>query len=460
MNPRWIFPGAWSNPFTHIVEICLDNADIHRYTFLKDGMTFMSYCARFSLSVIFWLLLAPLCADADVTYEVKAGDTLARIASEYIPLAASYTRQEFVDEIKKLNGIHENELSIGRIITIPVVRSEPVKPVSVKKPRTFEAKGAYANQFTASTRQVFTLGERLRKNGANTVVFDAKEVEGLPTYRSSVPLEYLGLATYYYPIEDVAKLIEYLHNRDVHVIARVCVFRDIHNSSKKAQWRFDKEWVNPADREVQDYNIAIMRELISFGVDEIQVDYFRYPADKKTSTGIEGRSRSDVLTAYARRIHELTSAKGVLLSLDMFGIVIWQKEEDLRVLGQDVMKLKEHFDIISPMLYPSHFSKNFSGIANPADQPYMFISSGVKRMKALVGDQVIIRPWIQSFPLRVTIGYNPAYIKAQIRAAQDSGAVGWLLWSPGNRYDEAYRAMEDLAGKNDTKVIKTSQAGQ
>jgi hypothetical protein len=426
----------------------------------KGGRAYMSTCARFILVAFLCPLLAPVFAHAGVTHEVRAGDTLAKIASEYVPLAASYTRQEFVDEIKKGNGIDENDLSIGRVITIPVVRSEPVKPATVKRSRSFEAKGAYANQFTASSRQVLTMGEKLRKHGANTVVFDAKEVEGLPTYRSSVPREHLGLDSYYYPIEDVSKLVDYLHDRGVHVVARVCIFRDIHNSSKNARWRFDKEWVNPADRAVQDYNLAIIRELTSFGVDEIQVDYFRYPADRKASTGIEGKTRSDVLTAYAQRVHELTSSKGVLLSLDMFGIVIWQREDDVRVLGQDVMRLKDHFDVISPMLYPSHFSRNFSGIANPADQPYMFVSSGVKRMKVLVGDQVIIRPWLQSFPLRVTIGYNPAYIKEQIRAAQASGAVGWLRWGPGNRYDAAYRAMESLAGKASVKAVRTSRTGQ
>lgn len=410
--------------------------------------------------VAFCLLLVPVCTRADVTHEVKPGDTLAGIASKYIPLAASYTRQDFVEEIKKVNGISEGELSIGRLIIIPVVRSEPLKPVTVKRSRSFEAKGAYANQFTAGSRQILAMGEKLRSHGANTVVFDAKEVEGLPTYRSSVPREHLGIDSYSCPIEDVAKLVCYLHDRGIHVVARVCVFRDIRNSSRNPKWRFDKEWVNPADRSVQDYNLAVIRELVSLGVDEIQVDYFRYPADGKTSTGIEGKGRSDVLTAYARRIHELTSSKGVLLSLDMFGIVIWQRHEDIQVLGQDVMKLKDHFDIISPMLYPSHFSRNFSGIANPADQPYMFVSRGVKRMKALVGDDVIIRPWIQSFPLRVTIGYNPSYIEAQIRAARDSGAVGWLLWSPGNRYDEAYRAMDDLPGRGSGKTLRTSRAGQ
>ncbi|HVN71839.1 MAG TPA: putative glycoside hydrolase, partial [Desulfomonilia bacterium] len=244
----------------------------------------------------------------------------------------------------------------------------------------------------------------------------------------------------------------------IHVVARVCMFKDIYNAAHNPQWMFDKDWVNPGNRAVQEYDLAIIRELIGLGVDEIQVDYFRYPTDGKSDTGIEGKTRSDVLSEFACRIHEVTLSKGVLLSLDMFGIVIWLKDEDIRTLGQDVSKFKNHFDIISPMLYPSHFPKDFSGEKNPADKPYFFVSRGIIRLKALVGDKVIIRPWLQSFPLRITIGYNPAYITTQIKAARDSGAVGWLLWSPGNHYDEAYRAMEDLAQSDTGKAARKTQA--
>lgn len=407
--------------------------------------------------MMFCLASVQLHSAEPVSYTVKQGDSLGKIAYQYLPLAAAYTNNEFVEQIKKFNNIGDEGLSLGQVLAIPLVRTEPVRPVSVRRPRTFEAKGVYANQFTAGSSQVLAMGERLVRNGANTVVFDAKEVEGLPTYRSVVQKQYTGVETSGAAIDDISKLVSYLHEKGVHVVARVCVFRDIHNATRNGAWRFDKEWVNPASRAVQDYNLAIIRELIGFGVDEIQVDYFRYPADGKTHTGVEGKSRSDVLTEYAARIHEITTSKGVLLSLDMFGIVIWQKDEDIRILGQDVMRFKDHFDIISPMLYPSHFVKNFSGIPNPADEPYMFVNAGVKRMKALVGDRVIIRPWLQSFPLRVTIGYTPAYIKEQIRAARDAGAVGWLLWSPGNKYTEAFRALEDLAGKSRPTGVKTTQ---
>ncbi|MGI6395655.1 MAG: putative glycoside hydrolase [Desulfomonilia bacterium] len=69
---------------------------------------------------------------------------------------------------------------------------------------------------------------------------------------------------------------------------------------------------------------------------------------------------------------------------------------------------------------------------------------GVQRLKNIVGDRVAIRPWLQSFPLRITSGFDPEYIRCQIDAAQDAGATGWLLWSPGNRYDEAFAALEDM----------------
>ena len=416
--------------------------------------------ARWMIAFTCCILIIPLCAQANVTYTVKSGDTLVKIAAQYFPLSESYTKGEFVDEIKKLNNIGIKGISPGQVLTIPVVRTEPVKPRSVKRPKTFKALGLYANQWTAGSRQVLSISEQIKKYGANTMVFDAKEVQGLPTYKSAVQQQFTGLSSYDYSIKDIAKLVDYLHKKNIHVVSRVCMFKDLHNSSTNQKWRFDKDWVNPANKTVQEYNLVIIRELMGFGVDEIQVDYFRYPTDGKANTGIEGKSRSDILTEYAARIHELTSTNGVLLSLDMFGIVNWLKDEDIRTLGQDVRKLKDHFDIISPMLYPSHFPNGFSGEKNPADKPYYFVSRGIIRMKALVGDRVTIRPWLQSFPLHITIGYNPAYIESQIKAAEDSGAVGWLLWSPGNHYDEAYRAMDDLARQGKTNTLNTKQAKQ
>jgi hypothetical protein len=131
----------------------------------------------------------------------------------------------------------------------------------------------------------------------------------------------------------------------------------------------------------------------------------------------------------------------------MFGIVIWQRPIDITTVGQDVQKLSPYVDVISPMLYPSHFEKGFSGIKNPADEPYKFVYDGIEMMKELVGDKVVVRPWLQAFPMGVTKGFGPWYMESQIKASLDSCATGWLFWSPQNKYPNSFAAMEIARNK-------------
>jgi hypothetical protein len=414
----------------------------------------MSYIKRLSaVCFTLFILATSLPCFADTIHTVKKGDNLSRIANRYLPYTASYTKQELVTDIMEINGISSQGLSIGQDLIIPVIRDKPLAPTSIKRSRSYTAKGVYINQWTAGSRQVFDVADKLNIYGANTIVFDAKDVRGGLSYRSRIPGSFSPVKWYPRGIEDISKLIAYLHLMDIHVVARVCVFRDMLIAGSMHHWRIDKDWLNPADPEVQDYIEAIVKELIDHGVDEIQLDYCRYPADGKFTTGVEGKTRSDIVAEFLGRIHEITSSQGVLLSLDMFGIVIWKQDQDILIVGQDIEKIKHHVDIISPMLYPSHFNKDFAGIKNPADEPYYFVSKGIARLKDMVGEEVAIRPWLQSFPLRVTIGYGPGFIQNQIMASMDSGGVGWLLWSPGNYYQEAYDAMENLClGKEQPQI--------
>ena len=72
----------------------------------------------------------------------------------------------------------------------------------------------------------------------------------------------------------------------------------------------------------------------------------------------------------------------------------------------------------------------------------------------MVGDDVVIRPWLQAFPLRVRLGFGPEFIQTQIKAAQDWGARGWLLWSPGNYYKDAYMAMDNISECKDIDISR------
>ncbi len=410
-------------------------------------MSYRKYLLTGCLVVFIFLLSPPV--QAATYHKVKKGDNISKIAGEYFPYTASYTKQELVEDIIEINGIEKQSLKIGQELLIPVIRDRAVQSQSLKHAKSFAAKGVYVNQWNAGSRQIFAIADRLKVYGANTIVFDAKDVRGGLSYGSGIPGEFTPVSSYAHGIEDMSKLVAYLHLMDIHVVARVCVFRDVLVAGAMHHWRIDTEWLNPANPEVQAYIEAIVNELIGYGVDEIQLDYCRYPADGKFTTGVEGKTRADIIAEFLERMHRVTSSRGILLSLDMFGIVIWKQDQDILIVGQDIEKIKQHVDIISPMLYPSHFGKDFAGVKNPADEPYFFVNDGIARLKEIVGDGVIIRPWLQSFPLKVTIGYGPKFIESQITASTDSGGIGWLLWSPGNYYQEAYTAMEHLYFKKD-----------
>jgi len=378
-------------------------------------------------------------------HTVQSGDTLLKIAHRYMPYTAAYTKRELIAGIREMNMI-TGPISPGQSLNIPVAWNQPLKPETITKPTDFSARGLYMTSYSAGTRFILESADRLRESGGNTLVFDAKDDMGAITYPSPIPAKYCPSERYTRNIEELPKMIEFLHRMDIHVVARVVVFKDPVMSRTRPQWCINREkyWLNPANLEVQEYILAVVRELADNGVDEIQLDYIRYQADGKTSTGIDGVARTDVIAGFIQKVHDITKPKGVLLSVDMFGIVIWQRDADMLVVGQDIAKIKPHVEIISPMLYPSHFSAGFDGVKNPADDPHRMVFNGVKKMKDLVGEDVVIRPWLQSFPLGVTTGFGPEYIQAQIDAVKDAGGTGWLLWSPGNHYSKAYAAMQNF----------------
>ena len=107
---------------------------------------------------------------------------------------------------------------------------------------------------------------------------------------------------------------------------------------------------------------------------------------------------------------------------------------DVRITGQDLTQMAPHLDALSPMLYPSHFYGTFDKKSYPPDHPAYFVGEGVKRVaKKTAGSGVVIRPWIQAFPYRIR-NYGPDYVMVQLKASNQNGGNGWLLWNAENDY--------------------------
>ncbi len=57
-----------------------------------------------------------------------------------------------------------------------------------------------------------------------------------------------------------------------------------------------------------------------------------------------------------------------------------------------------------------------------------------KAGEKLDGDMMRVRPWLQDFSFFDLMPYGDAEVRAQIEAVEASGASGWMLWDPNNRY--------------------------
>ncbi len=125
------------------------------------------------------------------------------------------------------------------------------------------------------------------------------------------------------------------------------------------------------------------------------------------------------------------------LSVDFFGMTA-TNYDDLNI-GQVLETAVPYFDYISPMVYPSHYPVNFMGYKSVAEvnaHPYEIVKfsmdSAVRRVKAVGGDPLQMRPWLQDndYPVH----YTPAMVRAQIQATYDAGLTSWMLWDAGNTY--------------------------
>jgi hypothetical protein len=153
--------------------------------------------------------------------------------------------------------------------------------------------------------------------------------------------------------------------------------------------------------------------------------------------------RSDVIVAFLKKAYAELHPTGVLLSLDVFGVMAWQRPVDLSHTGQDIVGMAKYCDVLSPMIYPSHFF-GMDNIAHPGDAPEHFIGESMQRFELITkGSGVVIRPWLQAFRWR-TKTYSPEYIKVQVATAKEKGGIGFLFWNAANDYSKPYEAMPEM----------------
>ncbi len=403
-----------------------------------------------------------------LTHTVSAGDSVEAIAWRYARYTDYYTWSKLVSGIRATNG-GGRALRIGERLSIPRARHVPPKATLVARNRDFEARGVYVTGTIAGSEGVWDIVKKLKAHGDNTVVFDAKDMDGRVTYNTQVPLAKAIHAYRGDMIRELPKFVARLHDENIHVVARLALFHDSHLARSRSAYTLrskrsgkpwlevgDLGWVDPSLKAVQDYNLALARELIDYGVDEIQFDYVRFPAQGDTadivwSTMNQQKNKHEVITAWLKRAYEALHPTGVLVSADVYGVVAWDQGIDVRITGQRLEDMGRYLDAISPMLYPSHFYRDFDRLAYPPDHPEHFVSEGIKKTaRKTVGTKLTIRPWLQAFPYRIR-NYGPEYVARQLRANRDAKGVGYLLWNAENNYQVGFAGIQAFGAKAQKK---------
>lgn len=324
-----------------------------------------------------------------------------------------------------------------------------------------EARGIYVTATSMVLPRYADMLKALRASGGNMIVFDAKDEGGIVSWKSKVPLARAIKADAEGPIRDLKAKVDQAHAAGVSVAGRVVCFHDPILARKRPDlaakragggvWKElgRQSWLDPSLPEAQNYNLDIAREMVAAGVDEIQFDYIRFPAMGDTQNAryafdMAKVQKHEIITGFLKRAYETLSPLGVVVSVDVYGIMAWAQPIDIRITGQLMEDMAKHTDVLCPMLYPSHFNNGFAGVRNPADQPYQFMHKGLTLLnKKVAGSGVVIRPWMQAMPYKVS-SFTPRYIVEQLKAGRDCQAVGYMMWNAQNKYDTAFAGMKSF----------------
>lgn len=295
----------------------------------------------------------------------------------------------------------------------------------------------------------------------NAYVIDIKDSDGYVGYESSVPA--VAQARAWKRKYNPDKVLPALHANGIRAIGRLVCFKDPVLSQARPKWaihdagghlwrdRDRKTWLNPYNRESWCCLVAVAREAMAKGFDEIQLDYVRFPSDGAKNAMAFGDTRTGtkyaLIQEFLAYVHR--ELPGVALSADIFGIVC-KSREDTEDIGQYLEWLGNDVDYLSPMVYPSHYAPgqviNGHRYAMPDLEPgtvvYNALLKASQRTAAVPRFRARLRPYLQDFTASwLGKGHYRAYgagqVREQIDATYKAGCDGWILWSARNRYSEA-----------------------
>lgn len=389
------------------------------------------------------------------------------------------------DAIKYGNSFAVLTPSHQEATTTPAI----VAPEVVHLPSPEPLKAIYMSQCVVGTPSFRSdLVELVDATELNAIVIDIKDYTGKIAFDTTNPVLADSVSDAC-GASDMKEFIEMLHEKNIYVIGRITVFQDPYYTSKHPEqsvlskarpgepWKDHKglSFVSVMSKPYWSYIVELSKESYAIGFDELNYDYIRWPSDGPMSDADYPSDRlAEEVEKFWKHLHAEVKPIGVVMSADLFGMTT-TNTDDLNI-GQQLERALPYFDYIAPMVYPSHYPKNFIGLSNPNSDPYKVVNhsmkeavrrtiatstkvwtlSGVPIMDTLIipavgtstptttrevpsglytkesYSKLKMRPWLQDFDYGGD--YGPKEVRAQIQATYDAGLTSWYLWAPSNRY--------------------------
>jgi hypothetical protein len=267
----------------------------------------------------------------------------------------------------------------------------------------------------------------------NALMIDLKDETGNVWYdtENATAIE-VGAAN---GVFDLEATVDRAHDQDLYVIGRIVLFNDpIAAVSRPEMAVWDSEldspyeargqyFLDPTDPDARQYGLDLAVEACSQGVDEIQFDYVRFPDARRQSASFDGgvspEVRTSTITSLLSEAVQSLRPMGCAVAADIFGYLTTSPDDG--GIGQRWEEIAATVDVVSPMLYPSHYHPEFFGFPsddNPGEVVDQALADGMSRLQS----KVVVRPWLQDF------GYDSSLVRDQIAAAERYG-LGWMLWN-------------------------------
>ena len=369
----------------------------------------------------------------------------------------------------KTTAVSVEDLEIKEIHT-------PTNPTQ-REGRPEYMKGLYVTAYRAADRSFEDYLKRAKDAGINTIVFDVKEMQGV-VYFSIRNHSHLS-HTYSEPILNINNVVAKIHSHGLYAVARVVQFYNVETAQKHPElqpmskdggfWQEKTNtpaWLDSSHPIVQAELLKIIDIVASSSVDEIQLDYVRFPTEGRLSNALfyfesedaarmaqdstyVAREKREIIRDYVKAVRSVVDRYNVYLSADIFAIVAWQRSLDIRNTGQDIEYLSPYLHHIHPMIYSSHFSDGFEFAAEDFIQkPYAIVKAGLEMTIKKTENSCKVIPYLQAFGWR--INFTREYMIDQLNAAFDSGSNGYIMWNAGGNYNTSLSWLKEW---NEAKQI-------